>query len=243
MRALEVEMGGIAAAATKAQMSPSQWGNLREGAKDSKTGRRRGMRKETARRIEEAFEKPVGWLDTDHLGASHTGNTFMGGSQSGGPTSNVLSLPATKADISDVVIPQFETGGAMGFGLVLREQPGIIKQWTVSADWLNQNVHRVTSHKNLAIVTGFGPSMQPVFNPGDPLLIDCGVKRADSDGVYFFRVGDEGFVKQLQRIPTEAGMILRAKSYNTLYDPFDITANMDFEVFGRVVKVWKGEEF
>lgn len=144
---------------------------------------------------------------------------------------------------SDVVIRQFGTGGSMGRGIVLAEQPGVIKEWRVSDRWAQENVHRITSLKNLAIVTGFGPSMQPLFNPGDPLLVDCGIKRADVDGIYFFRVGEEGFVKQLQRIPTASGLLLRAKSYNVLYDPFDIVEGMDFEVFGRVVKVWRGEEF
>ena len=142
-----------------------------------------------------------------------------------------------------IKILQFDTGGAMGHGVVLRDQPGVIKSWTVSDSWLQQNVHRITGAKNLCIVTGFGPSMQPLFNPGDPLLVDRGVIRVDVDGVYFFRVGQEGFVKQLQRIPTANGLVIRAKSYNTLYDPFDITEGMDFEVFGRVVKVWRGEEF
>lgn len=146
-------------------------------------------------------------------------------------------------DTEGVRILQFDTGGAMGHGVVLRDQPGVIKSWTVSDSWLQQNVHRITSAKNLCIVTGFGPSMQPLFNPGDPLLVDRGANRVDVDGVYFFRVGQEGFVKQLQRIPTAAGLVLRAKSYNTLYDPFDITEGMDFEAFGRVVKVWRGEEF
>lgn len=168
-------------------------------------------------------------------------NRPVGGSPD--DTAKVVSFPASEQQSTDVVIRQWETGGAMGHGIVLHDQPGIIKEWTVSAEWLQQNVHRVTSHKNLAIVTGFGPSMQPVFNPGDPLLVDCGVRRADSDGVYFFRVGDEGFVKQLQRIPTVDGLIYRAKSYNPQYDPFEILPGMDFEVFGRVVKVWKGEEF
>lgn len=85
--------------------------------------------------------------------------------------------------------------------------------------------------------------MRPLYNPGDPLLIDCGINRADIDGVYFFRVGDEGFVKRLQRIPTVDGVIIRAKSENARYDSFDITKGMDFEVFGRVVKAWRGEEF
>ncbi|GAA4424665.1 hypothetical protein GCM10023090_18500 [Acidovorax lacteus] len=54
-------------------MSPSQFANLRDGAKDSKTGKPRGMRKETARRIEKAAGKESGWLDIDHsaeIGAS-----------------------------------------------------------------------------------------------------------------------------------------------------------------------------
>lgn len=158
-------------------------------------------------------------------------------------TNLIPSAHSLQNESSDVVIRQFETGGSMGRGLVLAEQPGVIKEWRVSDRWAHENVHRITSTKNLAIVTGFGPSMQPLFNPGDPLLVDRGITRADVDGIYFFRVGEEGFVKQLQRIPTSHGLILRAKSYNTLYDPFDISEGMDFQVFARVVKVWKGEEF
>lgn len=141
------------------------------------------------------------------------------------------------------VINQYNTGGKMGNGLVLRDQPGVIHSWTVSPEWLRQNVHRITTPKNLVIVTGFGDSMRPMFNPGDPLLVDTGRKRADVDGIYFFRVGEEGFIKRLQRIPTDDGLILRAKSENQSYDPFDITESMDFEVFGWVVKVWCGENF
>ncbi len=46
----------------------------------------------------------------------------------------------------------------------------------------------------------------------------------------------------LQRIPTEAGLIILAKSLNPTYDPFHITAKMDFEVFGKVLTVWKSEQ-
>lgn len=145
-------------------------------------------------------------------------------------------------DDEDSIIRQLDTGGSMGGGFVLADQPGVIKEWRVSDRWMHENVHRVTSAKNLRIVTGFGLSMQPMFNPGDPLLVDCGITRPDVDGIYFFRVGDEGYVKQIQRIPTESGTIYRAKSHNEKFDPFDITPGMDFQVFGRVVKVWKSEE-
>jgi hypothetical protein len=67
MELLEKEAGGPVAAATRAGMTYTQWANLRSGAADSKTGKPRGMRKETARKIELAFGKDTGWLDAADL--------------------------------------------------------------------------------------------------------------------------------------------------------------------------------
>jgi hypothetical protein len=67
MGLLEKEAGGPVAAAKRAGMKYAQWANLRSGALDSKTGKPRGMRKETARKIEVAFGKQDGWLDTADL--------------------------------------------------------------------------------------------------------------------------------------------------------------------------------
>lgn len=66
LRLIEEAVGGLAAAAKLVGMSPSQFANLRDGAKDSKTGKPRGMHKSTARRIEAAAGRPQGWLDIDH---------------------------------------------------------------------------------------------------------------------------------------------------------------------------------
>lgn len=66
LKLLEAEHGGPAAAAAALGMSHSQFTNLRDGARDSKTGRPRGMRATTARNIEERAGKAPGWLDTDH---------------------------------------------------------------------------------------------------------------------------------------------------------------------------------
>ena len=141
-----------------------------------------------------------------------------------------------------VEIPQFDQGARMGNGgLVLQDQPGMIRRWEVSRDWLNQNVKGVTAGSQLCIVTGFGDSMKPMFNPGDPLLVDLSVRSVEYDAVYFFRVADEGFIKRIQRIP---GQGLKAISANRdHYEPWTITPDMDFEVLGRVLKVWKGDDF
>lgn len=141
----------------------------------------------------------------------------------------------------ELVINQYiDVRGAMGSGILLRDQPGQITKLSVNEEWLNKNVPFNTGKQNLAIVTGFGDSMRGMFNSGDPLLIDTGVKTLDYDGVYFFRVGSEGFIKRLQRIPGDG---IRAISTNKEYESWTITKDMDFEVFGRVLKVWNSEDF
>lgn len=142
---------------------------------------------------------------------------------------------------TDITINQYaDVHGSMGVGILLRDQPGQITKFSVNQEWLNKNVPFNTGKQNLAIVTGFGDSMRGMFNSGDPLLVDTGVKSLDYDGVYFFRVGSEGFIKRLQRIPGDG---IRAISTNKEYESWTITKEMDFEVFGRVLKVWNSEDF
>jgi phage repressor protein C with HTH and peptisase S24 domain len=155
--------------------------------------------------------------------------------------SEFSSIEKTNTNQKELLISQYhDVRGAMGNGLVLRGESGQITGWKVTPEWISKNVPSNTGSKNLAIVTGFGDSMRGMFNSGDPLLVDTGIKSLDYDGVYFFRVGDEGFIKTLQRIPGDG---IRVISENKKYETWTINADMDFEVFGRVLKVWKSEEF
>lgn len=131
-------------------------------------------------------------------------------------------------------------GGAMGNGLLLKDQPGQITSWQVTREWAERNLPPNTGMQNLCIVTGFGDSMKGMYNSGDPLIVDTGVRACEYDGVYFFRVGNEGFIKRLQRIPGQGILVI---SKNTEYRDWVITEDMDFEVFGRVLRVWKGENY
>lgn len=157
-----------------------------------------------------------------------------------GKVVKISSGRTQKSKLSEIVIPQFDTGGAMGDGLLLRDQPGVIQSWIVNAEWVQKNIRSHTGTANLCIVTGFGDSMKGMFNSGDPLVLDKGVNSVDFDAVYFFRVANEGFIKRLQRIPGEG---VRVLSENKKYDSWTIKPDMDFEVFGRVVKAWQGEDF
>lgn len=151
---------------------------------------------------------------------------------------NILQFQKNKPD--ELVIEQFDTGGSMGSGLLLRDQPGEIRGWTVSQEWLSKNIKSHSGAANLCIVTGFGDSMKGMFNSGDPLVIDRGVSTVEGDAVYFFRVDNEGFIKRLQRVPGKGLVVL---SENKKYESWVIDKSMDFQVFGRVVKAWQGEDF
>lgn len=160
-----------------------------------------------------------------------------------GQSAAVISLASESAlhkKGKTVAIKQYlEAGGAMGNGLILRDMPGEIQAWNVSPEWVNKNIKNHTGIQNLCIVTGFGNSMQPLFNPGDPLIVDTGIKVVDADATYFFRVGNEGFIKILQRIPGEG---IRVISKNKDYETWTIKPDMDFEVFGQVLKAWCGTD-
>lgn len=218
------EYGSVNALANQVGRDPAQVSQWLNGSAHSVTGKRRGMRPESVRRIEDRCGKPSGWLDTDHSSAAVTPNN-----------QHVAPREPTYE------IPQFDTGGAMGGGLVLQDQPGVIQSWKVSPEWLRRNVKGYNSAKNLCIVTGFGDSMRPLFNPGDPLLVDLSINTVDFDSIYFFRVENEGFIKRLQRIPGEGLRVLSANRDN--YEPWTIRQDMDFQVFGRVLKVWRSEDF
>lgn len=149
----------------------------------------------------------------------------------------------------EIILSQYEISGGMdtnGKFVLEAEPPGVIKSWRVDREWLRLNVPVYTSVQNLCIVTGFGPSMKPMFNPGDPLLMDRGVTKVDHEGVYFFRVGDEGFIKLIQRVPDfdGPGFKLRIISKNPDFSPYEISAkHPHFHVIGKILTVWKSEQY
>ncbi|MBC7860309.1 MAG: helix-turn-helix transcriptional regulator [Burkholderiaceae bacterium] len=185
------------------------------------------MRSSTCREIERACKKISGWMEVEHPAA-------------GPDTALQTEITSAPGAGDEVEIPQYKgTGGSMGGGVTLRDQPGEIHGWRVTPEWISKNIKNHSGAGNLCIVTGFGNSMQPLYNPGDPLILDRGIKSVEFDATYFFRVGDEGFIKILQRIPGEG---IRVISKNKDYETWTIKPDMDFEVFGQVLKAWCGTD-
>lgn len=76
-----------------------------------------------------------------------------------------------------------------------------------------------------------GDSMMPLIQPGALLLVDRMVETKDDD-VVIARINDELCVKKI-RIERSGAIWLFSE--NETYSPIQITEEMDFEVWGRVM--------
>lgn len=66
LQALVDEFGSVTAVAGKIVCSDSQYSQWLNGSINSGTGKPRGLKPSSARRIEKACGKPTGWLDREH---------------------------------------------------------------------------------------------------------------------------------------------------------------------------------
>lgn len=141
-----------------------------------------------------------------------------------------------------VLVPIMNAVAAMGAGEVLPEHDAVVGGLTLDKGWVRRNIS-VTSPSNLAVISGYGNSMEPTFKDGDLLLVDRGVTTVAVEGIYVFELGRSGermgYIKTIQRRP---GGVLRAISDNKTYDAWDIPQDAEFRVLGRVVWAWNGKK-
>lgn len=104
-------------------------------------------------------------------------------------------------------------------------------------DWLEAFV--TTDFNNLSVVMVKGDSMAGVLNDKDAILVDHSRTEA-SDGLYALRIGNETFVKRVQRLPHA----LLVTSENPQYKPFEVplqngdSSDNSVSIIGKVV--WLG---
>ena len=138
-------------------------------------------------------------------------------------------------------IPQLDVRASMGPGIGSPDHVDVVRMVQVNLPELRRVLPSFTTPKNLAILTGYGDSMQPTFQDGDPLVIDTGVKDVTVDGVYVLErdgpAGWELFVKRLQRQLDGSFLMI---SDNPKYRPQHVSEadRNRFKVAGRALGVW-----
>lgn len=183
IRQIERELGGPAAAANAVGMSLAQYANLRDGAKDSKTGKPRGMHKATARRFETAGGKRLGWLDVDHDTEAAARSSI---DLDGNP-----AYPAVRRVHFKL------SAGASGFGVEYQgedDAPIVFRR-----EWFDRNGYRPDRLFAVRVANG---SMEPKLHDGDTVVVNT-ADTTPVDGVVF-AVNYEGELV-IKRLVRDAG--------------------------------------
>ncbi|MBN5070477.1 MULTISPECIES: helix-turn-helix transcriptional regulator [Stenotrophomonas] len=117
----------------------------------------------------------------------------------------------------------------MGAGVVNEEFPEVIRSMDY-AEWdIRQRLGYLPKPGRLKLITGRGPSMAPIINNGDVVMVDTAVDYFDGDAIYVINIGGETQIKGLQRRSDGVYIV----SANPLFPPY--AAPDDLFIAGKAV--------
>ena len=158
-------------------------------------------------------------------------------SESGG---NVIEadFSGLKARPDEILIPQYDVRAAMGHGQVPADYNEAIRNLIVREDVLREKGVTYTSAAALAMITGWGQSMEGTINDKDPVIVDRGVNEFVGDGVYVLTWHGLLYIKRLQQVDEDH---LRMISDNKHYE--NQTARIDdITIHAKVLLVWNAQK-
>jgi transcriptional regulator with XRE-family HTH domain len=144
--------------------------------------------------------------------AKHGGNLpdrvksqILAVTQGTAPASNVISadFSGLKVRPDEVLIPQYDIRAAMGHGQVPPDYNETIRNLIVREDVLREKGVSFTSLTSLAVITGWGQSMEGTINDKDPVIVDRGIGEFVGDGIYVITWHNLLYIKRLQMADEE----------------------------------------
>jgi phage repressor protein C with HTH and peptisase S24 domain len=117
-----------------------------------------------------------------------------------GVSSNVVDADFSrfKPRKGDISIPQYDVRGSMGHGQLPADYVETIKNVTINEAHLKESGVTYSSAAALAMITGWGQSMEGTINDKDPLIVDRGVNEFVGDGIYVLTWHGHLYIKRVQ---------------------------------------------
>ena len=138
----------------------------------------------------------------------------------------------------DIAIPQYDIRAAMGHGQVPAEYSEIIRNVVISEDLLRDKGVSYTAPQSLAIITGWGQSMEGTINDKDPVIVDRGVNDYAGEGVYVLTWHGDLLIKRLQRKDEDHVWLISDNPHNK-----DQQARIDdVTIHAKVLLVWNARK-
>lgn len=207
------EPGEISATGTAATAGPSY------SASDQvkrMLGKVRGLSVEARDRIVAAAEEP-------EQGPTHV------------LTANLASL---RPNHEEILIPQYDIRAAMGHGQVPPDYNQAVRNLVVREEILREKGVTYTSASALAMITGWGQSMEGTINDKDLVIVDRGVKDFIGEGIYVMTWHQELYIKRVMRLDEEHYRLI---SDNQHYE--NQTARIDdVTIHAKVLLIWNARK-
>lgn len=143
-----------------------------------------------------------------------------------------------KARAGEIVIRQYDVRASMGHGEVPGDYNEVIRNLIIHEDVLREKSISYTSPHSLAMITGWGQSMEGTINDKDPLIVDKGVKEFAGDGIYVLTWLEHLYIKRIQVKDAEHFWLI---SDNTKHK--DQTARIDdVTIHAKVLLIWNARK-
>lgn len=154
------------------------------------------------------------------------------------------SAPASQAAImvapghGDISIPQYDIRAAMGHGQVPAEYSEVIRNVVIREEVLREKGVTYTAAQALAMITGWGQSMEGTINDKDPVIVDRGVNEYQGEGVYVLTWHGDLLIKRLQRQDEDhVWLISDNRNYEKQAARID-----DVIIHAKVLLVWNAKK-
>lgn len=149
--------------------------------------------------------------------------------------SNLASLRPRQEEI---LIPQYDIRAAMGHGQVPPEYNEAVRNLVVREEILREKGVTYTSATALAMITGWGQSMEGTINDKDLVIVDRGVKDFIGEGIYVVTWHQDLYIKRMMRLDEDHYRLI---SDNQHYE--NQTARIDdVTIHAKVLLIWNARK-
>ena len=113
------------------------------------------------------------------------------------------SLPQIAPLDGEILIPLYDIRAAMGHGQVPPDYTEALRNVVINEAVLYAKGITRTNTTQLAIITGWGQSMEGTINDKDPVIVDRSINTFTGEGIYVVTWGGLLYIKRLQMVDAE----------------------------------------
>jgi phage repressor protein C with HTH and peptisase S24 domain len=148
---------------------------------------------------------------------------------------NLANLRPTN---DEILIPQYDIRAAMGHGQVPPEYNEAVRNLVVREEILREKGVTYTAASALAMITGWGQSMEGTINDKDLVIVDRGINDFVGEGIYVMTWHQELYIKRVMRLDEEHYRLI---SDNQHYE--NQTARIDdVTIHAKVLLIWNARK-